>query len=134
MTNNEIDVRAIVAGHGDFAEGLVSAVAQITGRGEGFVALSNRGLSAEDVEQRMREQLEATGARVIFTDLPAGSATIAARRLMRGRSDIILVTGANLAALLDFVFHGEMPPADAARQAADRGRASVTVAGAARVD
>ena len=127
-------VRAIVAGHGDFAAGLVSAVAQITGRGDQFLAVSNRGMSGDDVERSLGEQLDATGAHVIFTDLPAGSSTIAARRLMRRRADLVVVTGANLAALLDFVFHGEMRPVDAAHQAADRGRASLTVAGAQRAD
>ena len=127
-------VRALVTGHGEFAAGLVSAVAQITGRGDQFLALSNQGMSGADVERSLREQLDLTGARVIFTDLPAGSSTIAARRLMRDRSDLVIVTGANLAALLDFVFHGEMAPDEAARKAADRGRASVTIAGAPRVD
>lgn len=122
--------RAIVAGHGEFARGVVSAVAQITGRGEIFVALSNRGLGADDIERSMREQLTASGARVIFTDLPAGSCTIAARRIQRERADVLVVTGANLAALLDFVFHADAPPADAAQHAADKGRASVTVIGA----
>jgi len=122
--------RAIVAGHGDFAHGVVSAVAQITGRGEVFVALSNRGLGADDIERSMRETLAESGARVIFTDLPAGSCTIAARRVQRERPDVLVVTGANLATLLDFVFHADAPPADAAQHAADKGRASVTVIGA----
>jgi len=122
--------RGVVAGHGDFAGGLVSAVGQITGRAEVFVALSNRGLGADEIERTMRETLLASGARVIFTDLPAGSCTIAARRIQRDRHDIVLVTGANLATLLDFVFHGEAPPLDAATHAADKGRASLTVIGA----
>jgi PTS system N-acetylgalactosamine-specific IIA component len=122
--------RALVAGHGDFAVGIVSAVAQITGRDEVFTALSNRGLGADEIERTMRDALLATGARVIFTDLPAGSCTIAARRIQRERHDVVVVTGANLATLLDFVFHGEAPPLDAASHAADKGRASLTVLGA----
>ena len=42
MSESEPDARALVAGHGDFAAGLVSAVSQITGRGDAFVTLSNR--------------------------------------------------------------------------------------------
>jgi PTS system N-acetylgalactosamine-specific IIA component len=122
--------RALVAGHGDFSAGIVSAVAQITGRDEVFAVLSNRGLGADEIERTMRETLLATGARVIFTDLPAGSCTIAARRIQRDRHDVVVVTGANLATLLDFVFHGEVPPVDAATHAADKGRASLTVLGA----
>ncbi|MFL5577113.1 MAG: PTS sugar transporter subunit IIA [Gemmatimonadaceae bacterium] len=122
--------RAIVAGHGEFAVGVVSAVAQITGRGDVFVPLSNRGLGADDIERAMREQADAFGARVVFTDLPAGSCTIAARRLQRDRPDLVLVTGANLATLLDFVFHADAPPAQAAQHAAEKGRASLAVVGA----
>jgi PTS system N-acetylgalactosamine-specific IIA component len=107
----------------------VSAVAQITGRGDVFLPLSNRELSADDLERVLRDLVETTGVRVIFTDLPAGSCTIAARRLLRGRPDLVLVTGANVAALLDFVFHGEhqLPDEQAAGHAADKGRASVLV-------
>jgi mannose/fructose-specific phosphotransferase system component IIA len=114
--------RAVVAGHGDFATGVISAVAQITGRGEVFLPMTNRGLSADDITRQMREHLDATGAHVVFTDLPAGSCTIAARRLMRERPGMVLVTGANLATLLDFVFHGELAVAEAAQHAAARGR------------
>lgn len=122
--------RALVAGHGDFASGIVSAVAQITGRGEVFVPLSNRGLGADEIERTMRDTLLTSGARIIFTDLPAGSCTIAARRIQRERGEVVVVTGANLASLLDFVFHAEAPSVDAANHAVDKGRASLTVIGA----
>ena len=39
MSESAAAARALVAGHGEFAGGLVSAVAQITGRGETFVTL-----------------------------------------------------------------------------------------------
>ena len=121
--------RAIVAGHGDFAAGLISAVQQIAGRDDVFDAMTNRDLSAVDVERTLRERLDATEARVIFTDLPAGSCTMAARRLMRERPDLTLVTGTNLAALLDFVFHVDLPPGEAARHAAEKGKAALVSAG-----
>jgi PTS system N-acetylgalactosamine-specific IIA component len=125
--------RAIIAGHGSFAEGLLSAVAQICGgRSEGLVPLSNADKSGEDLDRVLREQLERTGAQVVFTDLPAGSWTIAARRVLRGRADVVLVTGVNLAALLDFVFHGDLPAADAAQHAVDKARASIGIPGATR--
>jgi N-acetylgalactosamine PTS system EIIA component len=121
--------RAIIAGHGDVAAGLVSAVQQIAGRGADFVAISNRGLGADDIERTLREAIASTGARVLFTDLPGGSCTIAARRVLRTRPDLVLVTGANVAALLDFVFHDEHAVADedAAGHAVDKGRAAMLV-------
>lgn len=122
--------RAVVAGHGEFATGLVSAVEQITGRGDAFVTLSNRGMSAADVEQALRERVDADALMVIFTDLPAGSCTMAARRLQRERPATVLVTGTNLATLLDFVFHPDVPPVEAAQHAAERGRAALVVTGA----
>ena len=120
--------RALIAGHGDFATGLLSAVVQISGRDDVFVTLTNRGLSAQDVERVMREQVEAHALDVVFTDLPAGSCTMAARRLQRHRPGLVVVMGANLAALLDFVFSSDDDTmAAAARHAAEKGRASLVV-------
>lgn len=131
MSESEATVpRAVVAGHGEFAAGLVSAVGQITGRAEAFVAMSNRDMSAADVERALRDQVDAAGLEVIFTDLPAGSCTMAARRLQRERPGIVLVTGTNLATLLDFVFHPDVPASEAARHAAEKGRAALVVTGA----
>ena len=117
--------RAIVAGHASFADGLVSAVQQIAGAGDVFVPLSNRGLSNEDIETQFRDAASGHGIRVFFTDLPGGSATHAVRRLMRADPSIGLVTGANLGTLLEFAFHGDDEPAEAARIAAEKGRASL---------
>ena len=121
--------RAIVAGHGDFPEGMVSAVQQISGRGDVFRALSNRGLSGDDIETRLKQTAEETGARVFFTDLPAGSATLAIRRLMREMPDVVLVTGVNLATLLEFVFQSDANAAAAAQQSVEKGRASIAAFG-----
>jgi PTS system N-acetylgalactosamine-specific IIA component len=121
-------VRALIAGHGDFAAGIISAAVQITGRDDLFVALSNRGLSAADVAAQMGRLLDETGARVIFTDLPAGSCTMAARRLQRDRTGLTLVVGVNLATLLDFIFDDAEDGA-AARQAAVKGRDALLVIG-----
>ncbi len=120
---------ALVAGHGEFAEGLVSAVVQITGRDDVLVPMTNRGLGGADIERVMRELVESRGARVIFTDLPAGSCAIAARRLLASRRDLVVVTGVNLPALLDYVTHGEIPPHEAAQHAAERAKSGVTVVG-----
>ena len=131
MSEADVTVRALVAGHGDFAAGIVSAVQQITGRGEAFAVLSNRDMSAADVERSMRDQVDAGAIDVIFTDLPAGSCTMAARRLQRERPAVVLVTGTNLATLLDFVFHTDVPATEAARHAADKGRSALVVTGGA---
>jgi mannose/fructose-specific phosphotransferase system component IIA len=41
--------------------------------------------------------------------------------------DVVLIAGANLPTLLDFVFAEEMTPIDAARHSAERGRSAITV-------
>jgi PTS system N-acetylgalactosamine-specific IIA component len=126
---------AIVLGHGRVAEGLVSAVERITGITDRFIALSNEGLGTSEIEALRRERMEATGARVVFTDLPAGSCNFAACRLLRVRADIIVVTGVNLPALLHFATSGMVPTGngseaadfDVAEEAAARGAASMRV-------
>lgn len=119
--------RAIVVGHGQFSAGLVSAVGQICGLADKLVVLSNVGQTPQDIEATLRDHLARTGARVIFTDLPGGSATIAARRIAKEDPDIVLVSGVNLATLLDFVFSSAGTPEEAARAAAERGKASLIV-------
>lgn len=121
--------RAIVAGHGSFAEGLINAVHQICGNGGLFIGMSNSGLSGPDIEANFRERAVAAGIRVFFTDLPGGSATMAVRRIMRTDPHVFLVTGTNLPALLEFAFRADADPGDAARTAAEKGRAALTTHG-----
>lgn len=121
--------RALVAGHADFAAGLVSAVDMICGRGDALVPIQVRGLCGTDIEELLRRTLEQSGARVIFTDLQAGSCTMAARRVQRAMPGVVLVAGANLPMLLDFALSGEVNSGVAARSAAEKGRSSVSVFG-----
>ena len=119
-------VRALVAGHGTFAAGIISAVEQITGLGGLFAPLSNTDLGAGDIRTMIAEALDRTGARVVFTDLPAGSCTMAVRRLVRERPGLMLVTGVNLSLLLDFAMQ-PAEPVEAARTAVERARSAIAV-------
>jgi PTS system N-acetylgalactosamine-specific IIA component len=124
---------AIIAAHGDLAAGFVSAVQQITGRGELFLPMSNSGMGAADIERAILEVVDTRRIGVIFTDLPAGSCTIAARRVIAARPHVVLVTGASLPLLLDFMSHEELAPAEAAAHAVDRAvRSLTTVVGGPR--
>ena len=122
-------VRALLAGHGDFAAGMVSAVQQITGRGDVFRAITSRDLSGADLEKTIREAIDEAGVRVVFTDLQAGSCTMAARRVLRDRQDVMFIAGANLPMLLDFALSPEADAIDAARHALERGKAAISTVG-----
>jgi N-acetylgalactosamine PTS system EIIA component len=122
-------IRALVAGHGDFAAGLISAVEAVTGRGEMLEPIQVKGLCGEDIQQLLRERLHATGAVVIFTDLQAGSCTMAARRLLREQGQVLLVSGTNLPMLLDFVMSSTPNAVEAAHAAVDRARSAIAAYG-----
>jgi PTS system N-acetylgalactosamine-specific IIA component len=88
-----------------------------------------KGLCGEDIQQLLRDRLDATGALVIFTDLQAGSCTMAARRLLREASHVLLVSGTNLPMLLDFVMSSAPSPHDAAHASVERARSAIAAFG-----
>lgn len=114
-------VRAVVAGHGDVAAGLVSAVQAVTGLGDVFVALSNRGLSGDALLTALRDAVEQHDLHMVFTDLPAGSPSLAARKLQRERRGLHVVAGVNLAMLLEFAMRDDATPTELT----DKGRSAV---------
>ncbi len=120
--------RAIVAGHGEFAAGMISAVQSITGRGALLRGISGAQYSGADLVDALRAAVDASAIRVVFTDLQAGSCSMASRRLLRERPDVLLIAGANLPMLLDFVM-AEGDPLDAARHAVERGKAAIAALG-----
>lgn len=121
--------KAIVLAHGDLATALVAAVELITGRGDRFEPLSNSGLGAAEIDALLRERVAALGAHVVFTDLPAGSCNFAACRLLRERSDLVVVTGVNLTTLLQYATRGEGSETDAVAAAVARGAGALRVLG-----
>lgn len=122
---NDPGVRAVIIGHGELAAGLVSAVRRITGLDpDVLVPLSNEGLGPDGVRERLDEIL-AGGPGVVFADLREGSCGIGGRKVCLGRSDRLLVTGANLPVLLEFVTHRELPMDELAIRLVDRGRSSI---------
>lgn len=119
--------RALVAGHADFAAGMISAVQQITGQGAVLIPIQVRDLCGDDIQQVLYQAMMTTGTRVIFTDLQAGSCTMAARRVLREIGEGVLVAGTNLPMLLDFALSTNANAVEAAASAAERGRGAVTV-------
>jgi mannose/fructose-specific phosphotransferase system component IIA len=114
----------VIVSHAAVAQSLVAAVHAITGIEGALVGVSNEGCDYGALERRLEEAVGGRRA-VLFVDLPGGSCLTGAVRFGRGRSDLAVVTGVNLAMLLDFVFHREVEPEAAAQRAAAAGARAI---------
>ena len=96
------------------------------GRERALVPVSNLGCGRDDLEARVQEAAGAEPA-VVFVDMASGSCMFAVLRRLRQRPDIGIVTGVNLAMLVDFVFNRTAAPRDAAARAVDVGEKAIKV-------
>jgi mannose/fructose-specific phosphotransferase system component IIA len=102
-------VRGVIVAHSSLALGLAAAVKQIAGVGEETLhTLSNEGHGPEGLMEAVRAAM-GDGPTILFTDLASGSCAFAARRISLERPATGIVMGVNLAILLDFVFHRDLP-------------------------
>jgi mannose/fructose-specific phosphotransferase system component IIA len=108
------------------AKALVEAAQQISGVDDALVPVSNSGCDRDTLEQRV---LEAVGGQpaVVFVDLASGSCLVAVLKRLKDQASVKVVTGVNLAMLVDFMFHRSLPPNEAAARAAAAGQASIRV-------
>lgn len=120
------DLNGVVVGHGSVAKAMVEAAEEITGLRGVLVPVSNTGCDRGALEERIVAAVGA-GPAVVFVDLAAGSCLLAALRRLRDREDVRIVTGVNLAMLVDFLFHRTLPPAEAAAHAAISGGSAIKV-------
>lgn len=119
------DALGIVVAHGDMASGLIDAARRISGAPEdALIAVSNDGRSPEALREAILALL-CDRPTVVFTDLGAGSCTLAARLSCREQGSVAVVTGVNLPMLLDFVFHRSTPIDELAPRLIDKGRGGV---------
>ena len=119
-------LRGVVVCHGPLAQALVGAVEQISGVRDVLVAVSNEGCDRGSLEARVEAAVGTTPA-LVFVDMASGSCLFAVLRKLRARDDVRVVTGVNLAMLLDFVFHREGTAAAAAARAAEVGGKAIGV-------
>ena len=122
------ELRGVVVCHGRLAGALVDAAEQISGVTGALVPVSNTGCDRGTLEERVPRPPWATGPAVVFVDLaerllPVRGAQPAARR----RAAAKVVTGVNLAMLVDFVFHRTLPLDEAAARAAIAGGKAIRV-------
>lgn len=97
-------LRGVVVGHGNLAQALVDAVQRIAGADTGLTPLSNTDCDRGTLEARILEAV-GEGPAIVFIDMPSGSCLFAAMRRLEGKEGARVVTGVNLAMLLEFVFN-----------------------------
>ena len=118
------ELRGVVVCHGRLAGALVEAAEQISGVTGALVAVSNTGCDRGALEERVAEAV-GPGPAVVFVDLASGSCLFAVLNRLRAMDGVKVVTGVNLAMLVDFVFHRSLSPEQAASRAAATGQASI---------
>jgi len=120
------DLQGVVVCHAKLAGALVEAAEQISGVRGALVAVSNSNCDRGTLEEQI---VAAVGERpsVVFVDLASGSCLIAVLARLRARLQVKVVTGVNLAMLLDFVFHLSLTPDEAAARAAATGERAIRV-------
>ena len=119
-------LRGVVVSHGDVAGALVEAVARITGQQDGLVAVSNRGCDRVALDRRVADAVGDVPA-VVFVDLPSGSCLLASAQYLHTHENVACVAGVNLAMLVDFIYHRDATPAEAAERALATGGRAIKV-------
>ncbi len=117
-------LHGVVVCHGDLARALVTAVEEISGIRGALIPVSNTGCDRGRLEERIVEAVDGRPS-VVFIDMPSGSCLFAAARRLSGTAEARLVTGVNLAMLVDFVFHRELAPDQAAERAIETGAKAI---------
>lgn len=117
----------VVFAHAEVSAAFVNAVSAIAGDGHGLVPVSNEGCDRVALAARLDAALAGRPA-VVFADLPGGSCAFSAAAYARTHPDVRVVTGVNLAMLLDFAFHRDAAPEAAAERAVRIGRQSIATA------
>jgi mannose/fructose-specific phosphotransferase system component IIA len=117
-------IKGVVVGHGTLAAALIGAVEQISGPASGLVAISNSDCDRGTLEERIITAVT-PGPALVFIDMPSGSCHFAAMRRIQTLDHVRLVTGVNLAMLLEFVFHREGDVDEVAAHIAEVGSRAV---------
>jgi mannose/fructose-specific phosphotransferase system component IIA len=120
------ELRGVVVCHGRLAGALVDAAEQISGVAGALQAVSNTGCDRGTLEERVAEAV-GNGPAVVFVDLASGSCLFAVLNRLRSVGNAKVVTGVNLAMLVDFVFHRALPLDEAAARAAVAGGKAIRV-------
>ena len=118
------ELKGVVVAHAQLASALIGAVEQIAGTVTGLVAVSNTDCDRGTLEEKI---LAAVGDEpaIVFIDMPSGSCLFAAMRRLSEAPTVRVVTGVNLAMLLEFVFHRDGAPDEVAQHVVEVGARAV---------
>ena len=119
-------LRGVVVCHGGLAKALVDAAESISGVTGVLLPVSNTGCDRESLEARVEEAVNGQPS-VVFVDLASGSCLFAVLKRMRTLPGVKVVTGVNLAMLVDFVFHVSVTPEVAAERAIAAGTKAIRI-------
>lgn len=122
---------AILVTHGALGNELVRTVESILGAQTDVLTVSNSGLSAEGLDDRIAAEVAAlpeAAPVVLFSDLAAGSCGLATRRAELAGRVLKRIAGVNLPMLLEFFYNRDALPLEQllARMEA-KGRAGIVL-------
>ena len=113
--------------HSDLADALLRAAQKVYGPVGGVEVFSNEGLSREDLEQAITRRVgDWREGGLVLTDFWGGSCHVSGAAATRGHGDIVVVTGLNLPALLDYLHNRDQYSSlDLADRLQKKGRESI---------
>ena len=118
------EVRGLIVAHSSLAAGMVAAVQQISGVGDALQPVSNEGRGPQELLASINEAAGDSPV-ILFTDLASGSCAFSARKIAMDRPDTGIICGVNLAVLLDFVFHRDLPLPELVDRLVEKGKGSI---------
>jgi mannose/fructose-specific phosphotransferase system component IIA len=119
-------LRGVVVCHGPLAKALGEAAESISGVTGVLQPISTSGCERDALEARVAAAVDGKPS-VVFDDLASGSCLFAVLKRLRELPGVRVVTGVNLAMLVDFVFHTSLPAEAAAERALAAGTKALRI-------
>jgi mannose/fructose-specific phosphotransferase system component IIA len=119
-------LQGVVVCHAKLARALIEAAESISGVTGALTPVSNADCDRGSLEQRVLEAVDGRPT-LVFVDMASGSCLFAVLNRLRTAPGVKVVTGVNLAMLVDFVFHRSLSPEEAASRAATAGGRAIRV-------
>jgi mannose/fructose-specific phosphotransferase system component IIA len=119
-------LQGVVVCHAKLARALIEAAESISGVTGALTPVSNADCDRGSLELRVLEAVDGRPT-VVFVDMASGSCLFAVLNRLRTAPGVKVVTGVNLAMLVDFVFHRSLSPEEAAARAATAGGRAIRV-------